>query len=358
MDSINVSTDDVLTDNTTAYNDTSTTDIAINVPLNCGIIVLSTCSILCNIIALNIIHRCRKLSFQIRCVTYNLLASYILFESMILLHSVAMLLVGTMYGTLIFESRIFFGCALVATLWGSLCTVTIERLVALTVPLHYKRYVTKTTLSISIASLWTVTVITPLLAFIIAGINVCGQYNFISCDIYALFKPARIVLISFLILFALIISASYLKIIFITYKLKKLGKALIANSKYLSELSQKQKCTNSTKTVAVVILVFIVFQSPIFFHSILMDFKPELWTHRWRMIFQTIDYVGVQLNTYANLYLYICKFKECKMHLFFILAKCNGMFKAKADSLHIEVYDIVISESNRRRMKANSDNAI
>ena len=358
MDSINVSTDDVLTDNTTVYNDTSTTDIAINGPLNCVIIVLSTCSILCNIIALNIIHRCRKLSYQIRCVTYNLLASYILFESMILLHSVAMLLVGTMYGTLIFESRIFFGCALVATLWGSLCTVTIERLVALTVPLHYNRYVTKTTLSISIASLWTVTVITPLLAFIIAGINVCGQYNFISCDMYALFKPARIVLISFLILFALIISASYLKIIFITYKLKKLGKALIANSKYLSELSQKQKCTNSTKTVAVIILVFIVFQSPIFFHIILMDFKPELWTHRWRMIFQTIDYVGVQLNTYANLYLYICKFKECKLHLFFILAKWNGMFKAKADSLHIEVYDIVISESNRRRKRANSDNAI
>ena len=306
----------------------------------------------------HIIHGCRKLSFQIRFVTYNLLASYILFEFMIILHSVAMLFFGDLYHKQIYDSRTFFSCALVATLWSSLCAVTVERLVALTIPLHYNRYVTKTTLSISVACLWTVTILPPSLTYTITGVKVCGQHHYISCDMHAHFQSTALVIISFLLLYALIISISYIKILSIILHHHSLGRTLKDNTKYLADISKKQKSTDSTKTVAAVILACILFLSPIFVHVVLIEFKPELWGHKWRSIFQVLDFVGIQLNTYANLYLYVCKFKECKMRFYFILAKFNGKFKAKADSLYIEVFDIVVLEKKRGDIKAVADSTM
>ena len=354
MDGQTTSTDDVLTVNTTR-NSSSTVDTNYSVPINCGILVLSTCSILCNSLALNIMHKCRKTPYQIRFMSYNLLTAYILFESTISLHSIAMLFVGDVYYQQIFDSRIFFSCALVATLWGSICAITFERLVALTIPLHYNRHVTKATLAVSIASLWILTVLAPLLAFIIAGVQVCGQHSYASCNIYAVFKPARIVLTSFLLLFALIISISYIKILLIIFHHHKLGRTLSTNTKYLAEVAQKQKCSDSTKSVAVVILAFIVFQSPVFIHNILLNITPAFWEQNWRVLFQIIDYIGHQLNTYATLYLYIYKFKECKMNLFFILAKFSKTFKGKADSLRVEVFDIVLTENKHGKMTTMGD---
>ena len=69
--------------------------------------IVSLCCILCNSLAL-IINRCRKLSFQIRFVSKNLLASFLIFESSIVLHTLTMLLVGDVYYKQIFDSRIFF----------------------------------------------------------------------------------------------------------------------------------------------------------------------------------------------------------------------------------------------------------
>ena len=180
----------------TIYNGSTTEDTRYSVLLTYGITLVAICSILCNSFALNIIQRCRKLSFQIRFVSRNLLASYIFFESTIVLHNLAMLLMGDVHYKQIFSSRTFFTCALVPTLWGSLCAVTIERLLALTMPLHYRRYVTKTVLSISIVSLWTVNILVPAIVFIITGIKSCG-YDYISCDIDALFLPVGFVIFSF-----------------------------------------------------------------------------------------------------------------------------------------------------------------
>ena len=310
--------------------------------------IVSLCCILCNFFALNIINRCRKLSFQIRFVSKNLLASFLIFESSIVLHTLTMFLVGDVYYKQIFDSRIFFGSVLVPTLWGSVCAVSVERLLALTMPLHYRRYVTKIALSISTACMWTVNVLAPVLFFIINGITVCG-YDYISCDIYALFLPLGKFILAFLLLYSLIVFASYIKILLIIFQHNKLGRTFNANTKYLADISQKQKLTDSTKTVAIVVLAFLVFQSPMFFHSILLEVKPEFRQHKLRMLLQSFDYVGAELNIYATLYLYIWKFKECKMHFYFMLSKFNEKFKAKADALQIEVFNIVIAENKQRK---------
>ena len=341
----------------TIYNGSTTEDTRYSVLITYGITLVAICSILCSSFALNIIHRCRKLSIQIRFVSKNLLASYILFESTIVLLNLAMLLMGDEYYKQIFSSRTFFTSAFVLTLWGSLCAVTIERLLALTMPLHYRRYVTKTVLSISISSLWTVNILVPAIVFVITGIKSCG-YDYISCDIDALFLPVGLVIVSFLILYSLVVVISYVKISFIISQHNQLGKTLNANTKYLADISQKQKLTDSTKTVAVVILTFIVFQSPLYFHCILFNLIPALRQYKWRMLFQLVDYLGVELNTYVTLYLYIWKFKECKMHFFYILSKFNKKFKATADALHIDVFNIVITDYKHRKIAQMKDSKL
>ena len=355
MDSQNISSDNVGTINSTIYNRSSTTtnngstteDTKYSLLINFGSLVLSLCSILCSSLALNIINRCRKLSNRIRFVSSNLLASFIIFDSSTVLHNIAMLLMGDVYFKQIFESRVFFASVFTPALWGCLCAVTVERLLALTMPLHYRRYVTKPILFISAACLWTVNVLVPLLVFIITGITVCGS-DYISCDIFAIFMPLQKVVLCFLILYSLIVFISYAKISSIIFQHQNLGRTFNANTKYLADISQKQKLTDSTKTVAVIILAFIVFQAPMYFHSIVLELKPEFRQHRLRVLFQIFDYVGVQLNTYTTLYLYIWKFKECKMHFYFMLSKFNKKFKAKADALHIEVFNIVIAANKPR----------
>ena len=335
---------------TTMYNKSTMEETTYNLLIISGSTIVCLCSILCNSLALNIINRCRKQSYQMRFVSNNLLASFIAFDSSAVLHNFAMLLVGDVYYKQIFDSRVFFASVLVPVLWASLCAVTVERLLAITIPLYYQRFVTKTILFISITCLWAVNVLAPGLVFIITGITVCG-YDYISCDIFALFLPLQKVILVFLLLYSLIVFISYVKILSIIFHHHKLGRTLIANAKYLADISQKQKVTDSTKTVAVVILAFILFQSPMYLHSILLELKPEFRQHKLRILFQFFDFVGVELNTYATLYLYIWKFKECKMHLFFLMSKLNKTFKARANDLHIEVFDIVTINNKHRKMR-------
>ena len=46
------------------------------------------------------------------------------------------------------------------------------------------------------------------------------------------------------------------------------------------------------------------------------------------------------------------------MRFYFILAKFNGKFKVKADSLYIEVFDIVVLEKKRGDIKAVADSSM
>ena len=317
--------------------------------INAAVICISCIAICFHIFALAIISRCQKIPLAIRYLSRNLLACFIALEFAISQPSLMMLLCGNKFYRLIFDIRIFFGCSLVSVMWCSLCGITLERLLVLTMPFHYNKYVTKKILAIFIGSIWTINVMIPVVVFIVTAIQACGQHDYhyiTACDIYAIFRPTRMVLLSFLVLYAIFIVTAYTKILSIVFHHHKQidSLELTANKTYLSYLEKREKYLKSTKTVLAIILTFIVFQSPLFFHLVIFEWKPELHEHKWRMILQGVDYLGHQLNTYACLYLYIWKFKECRMHLFLMLSKWNKNFLTRATSLRIEVFDIVIKE--------------
>ena len=101
----------------------------------------------------------------------------------------------------------------------------------------------------------------------------------------------------------------------------------------------------ATKTIAAIVLAFIIVQSPIFVHFFIVEVQPSsVQQHNWRIIFQCLDYIGLQLLMYTSLYLYIWKFKECKMQFYLLFSKWCKTFQQKANEMRIEVLDIVVYE--------------
>ena len=314
-----------------------------NPVLNASVITMSVISLTCNIAALWIIFRCRRLAFQIKYLSCNFLFCYIGIECSMTSHSVALLVMDKMYYRLIFDSRLFCACALATVSWCSVCTVTLERLFVLTMPFDYAKHATKPVLIISITTCWCLNVLLPSAVFLINGIKMCGPYDFISlCDIYAVFRPLKLTMLGLLSVYAALIVIAYLKISSVIFHHQKNIPLQDGDSK----AENRKKHFKSTVTVATVILAFVILNSPAYFHLIAFEFKPELKNQKWRIVFSSLDYLGHELNIYTNLYLYIWKFKECRMHLLLMLSKFNKGFTERCNSLRIEVYNIVTKEKS------------
>ena len=318
-----------------------------SVVLNTLVIIMSTTSMLLSSFALKILAMCRKTPLQIRYLSMNVLMCLIIFETSMLLHTSALLLFGdTCLYIVIFNSRLFSSGVFVTTTWSSLCAVSVDRALALIMPFIHAKYATKTVLKIVIISLWVLNILVPTTTILSAIANVCGQETYISvCDVYAIVRPTRLGLSGLLMLYAILIIISCIKILHVAFKHKKKADKFTVNKTYLSDLVKSQKFSKSTRTVLLVILAFIVFESPIFFHLTVLEFVPHFQNHYWRRIFQPVDYLGHQMNIYASLYIYVWKFKECRMHFYFILSRLNRKYFESANALKMEVYDIVLKES-------------
>ena len=311
--------------------------------LNAGVITISSISLTCCLTALQIVTKCQRLPVPIKYLSKNFIVCFMMIDFTIWIHSVALLCWGDVYYHLIFDSRILFCTLSIAVLWGSLVAVTYERLLALVKPFKYVKYTTKNKLMFLISLVWIVNVLVPTSLFVVNAIRFCKFDNMYSCDVYSLYAPIKIALVCLMVIYILSVIAAYTKILSIIYKHQKNIKEALANKNFIATFGSNLK---STKTVAAIIFAFFILQAPVFFHAIIFEIRPELKQQNWRIILQAMDYVGYQLNLYATLYLYIWKFKECKMNFYLLFSKCSKRFKQTANDMRIEVYDIVTLERN------------
>lgn len=266
-----------------------------------------------------------------------------------------MLVVGDKFNRIIFDLRIFLACTLVTTLWCSLSAMTVERLIALTMPFRYEKYVTKTVLNIVIPAIWILNVMIPIIILTVSTVKVCGHYDdSLSCDIFDIMRPLRQGLTVCLCIYAILIIATYAKILCICHR-KQLSIDYTSNQIYMSEIAKRKKPLTATRTVTVIVLIFLLTHLPVFIHLVVVDHAPVFQNHLWRIIFQCMDYAGHQINSYATLYIYIWKIKECRMHLYIHLSRFNKTLLEYAYALKIEVYNIVLNEKSYTK-KASSPN--
>ena len=316
--------------------------------INYGNIALTTISMCCNAIALRIMSWCQKMPISVRYISTNFLAGFVTVEATSFVHSIAMLLFGDRHYQLIFDSRIFFGSVFICVLWCSLFAVTIERLIALEMPFIHAKYVSKKLLSVIIAVVWISNVLIPIAIFLITGLNVCSPYMTV-CDVFAIFSPLKIFVACLLILYGLTTVIAYSKILLTLWHHKRNINAIqkAADSPDFLNTVSKKKHLKATTTITAIILVFVILQSPIFFHAIIFELRPDFKEHQWRVTLQVVSYIFYEINVYATLYLYIWKFKECKMNFYFLFSKFSSNFRKRAESLRIDLFDIVTLEKDR-----------
>ena len=319
------------------------------VTTNAVAVTVSLLSIISTSFALRILVLCKKTPLQIRYLSANFLVSFIMYDTSAALHALAILLLqaGDMLYMLIFDSMVLFGLVLIATTWGSLCAVSFDSVLALIFPFSHRRYAKKSVLKIVVIFIWVFNVLVPTTTLIVTIVTKCDIGSFIhTCktSIYAILRPTRLVLSSFLSFYAVVIVISCVLILRVVFQRARRSEKFTENKTYLADLNRTQKTSKSTKTILMVVCAFLCFQSPIFFHSTVFEFMPQLQTHTWRRILLLLDYFGHQLNVYASLYIYIWKFKECRMHFYLILSRLNKKYAEAANTLRIELYDIVTKE--------------
>ena len=322
---------------------------------NVLVVTVSVLSILCTGFALRILVLCKKTPLQIRYLSANFLVSFIIFDTSIALHSLAIipLQVGGMQGAMLyiilFDSRVICASVLVATIWGSLCAISVDRVLALIMPFNHSRYATKLVLKIAIVLLWLFNIGVPASIFIATVLRVCGQGNIIlTCDLRLVRLASQTGLLS---LYAVLIFISCILILRVAFQHKRRLDKFTKNETYLADLTKIQKFSKSTKTILMIIIAFICFYFPIFLHSTVFEYMPQLKTPTWKRIFLFLDYFGHQLNIYASLYIYIWKFKECRMHFYLTLSRFDRKYVEAASALRIEIYGIV---TKARQEKQNS----
>ena len=311
--------------------------------LNAGAIVIASISLTCCMIALRIVTQCQRLPIPIKYLSKNFIVCFMTIDFSVCVHNIAMFCFEDEYYHLIFDSRLLVATVCVTVLWGSLTAVTYERLFALVKPFKYVKHTTKPKLMILIIFVWTVNVLVPTSLFVVSAIRHCEFEYAYNCNVYNLFGPMRITLRCFMVIYAVLIVAAYTKILAIIFKHQKTMKDALANKDITATFGSNLR---STKTVAAIICAFVILQSPVFFHTIIFEIRPDLKNQSWRVILAGVDYIGYQLNLYATLYLYIWKFRECKMNFYLLFSKCSKRFKKTANDMRIEVYDIVTLDRN------------
>ena len=313
-----------------------------NIIMVCELSV-STC---CNVVALTIMMRCRRLPISIKYLSINFLICFLATGSTNMILTVTRLVLGPNFSyELINDLRTFLVSVFTLVLWCSMCALTVERFIAIVFPYQYILYVTKTTVYVTISLTWTLSTIIPSVILFVTWLKICGQYDYIYlCDIFAIFRPFKIYLTSLLCIAYAITIVMYTKILLIIRHLEReIHPNILASENYIRN-NPLSTPFPSTKIILTIILSFIVLQFPYIFSTAIYELRSDMQQRIWRVIFQFVSYICLELNTFVTLYLYIWRIQECRMQFYQMFSHVSNRYREKAEALRIEVFNIVTFE--------------
>ena len=326
--------------------------------LNLFVICALLISTGCNIVALRVILRCRKLPISIRYLSANFLVGFLMIGISTIIHSTAMIVFGldSYNYELIFDIRMFFFCVFLAVLWCSMCAVTAERFIAIVFPYKYVLLTRKSILYITITFIWMINITVPSAFVIYNLLNFCGQIEpRSSCDMFAILRPFRIFVSSVLCISFVVTTVLYFKILLCIQQTQTKTRAL--DMKTIPTENKEPSATKSTpptitNTILIIILSFLILQSPYLIVIIITELIPESQHHNWRAISQIMCYICHEINTFVTLFHYIWWFPECRMTFYHMFSRVSQRCRTKAEILRIEVYNIVTFE--RKNIEHNA----
>ena len=291
--------------------------------------------------------RCRKLPLSIRVLSVNFLIAFVMIGASNFLSSVILKTISqdSRYYLDGFIMRMVLFSVFMSVLWCSMGAVVIERFIAIEFPYHYVKLNKKTTLCFVIVFIWTFNTIVPCVLVVSNWLKFCGANKFLhECNGFALLRPFRIFVASISCICFAATVVVYSKISHSIVRQTREERALQVQNTVQQSTQNSATQFTSTKTILIIILSFIVLQFPYLFFNILTELRPEFREIDRRKIMIFITSLCHEINVYVTLFLYIWKLSECKMHLYYMFSKLNNKYKPKAESLRLEVYNIVTFE--------------
>ena len=158
--------------------------------VNVLFVILSVLSILCTSFALRILVLCKRTPLQIRYLSANFLISFVIFETSFALHTLAIisLQIAGMHGDIqfmiLFDSRVLCSSLFIVTTCGSLCAVSVNRVLSLVMPFKHRRYATNGNIF-----LWLFNCVVIATTFIVTILTMCDRgYLILFCT----YRPLRL----------------------------------------------------------------------------------------------------------------------------------------------------------------------
>ncbi|KAH3839647.1 hypothetical protein DPMN_113079 [Dreissena polymorpha] len=300
--------------------------------------------LLCDVAAVIILSQCKRIPYQCRYLSLNFIVSDGISCLSFLICQILIFRNGTASTFMANIRVVSVGASLIINMLSVAC-LSAERAFVLLANLAYSRIVTRCRVVIVAASAWVLVCITVPSITVYGFEGTCNGHLH-GCDLWEATRPARLYMMSLVLLAEVCVVCSYFIIHRIAMRHMRAIAALRssfvnASMNKVGNMSGRQFST--TKAIVKIVLVFIVLHSFIVIHLIVHETSFENRNTPARIFFYAFAYLCIQANSFLSLRLYFATFKECKLKLYVILSKIYPAFEVKTEELRRDVYNIVVT---------------
>lgn len=318
--------------------------------VNYFLILVNITVIVCDVTVIHILRKCKRIPRQCKQLSISFIISGAIAAACFIIHSVAIFGIG-INTDIIHNSRIDTVAVMNSISSASLTALSVERVLALKANLKYAIFLEKVNMYLVIALIWFIHIVI-MISMVLIGFQIHCNWKLENCDIWKLNDIARIAMI-FVIPFiygTVLVSCNSIIYRIARRHAKQIDEmnGTIFRCQAVNAVSVSDSQYATTRVIIHIVTAYIVLQTPAFVCMFISSIFVHLRDQMVIRIFRGISYLFVQANSVVNLYLYVMKLQECKMHFYFILAKVLKRYEGRASSMRLEVYNIVTCSSTDR----------
>jgi hypothetical protein len=314
---------------------------------NYAIAVVNVVILLSDVIAVKVLQLCKRMPQVSRRLSISYFLSDASANLLFLIHQFIMYFIG-INNDITNNSRIISASTGYMISSACIAALALERVFALKMNLRYSQNHHKITY-LAIILIWFVHVCSSCLLIAFGLKHYCSAWKFSKCDMWEATQVYRFTVMCFIVIYQITLAVSYAVIYKVASRHARAIDSMKTESSRTTRVADPSKVHMSqrqfilTTAILKVVLSFVLLYAPINIHLFLMELNVLDRESQIRRLFHAASYVCVQINSFVSLSVYVGKFEECKMHMYFILSKLFKSYKQRGEDMRIRVYNIVVS---------------
>lgn len=336
-------------DNSTGSRISPTTFGPVILVCNYGALIVSLIIIICEIGALAVLRKCKRMPYCSRVLSSCFILSDAAGALVFTVHQIIIFVFG-FNNDLTHTSRTLVVATMLSVSWSSVAAMSIERVVALQANIKYTMGFNKSRVHLMASLLWLVHVLLAVVVISVGFKQHCG-WKILSCDIWEASKVSRFVMMTLLVAYEITLVISYVVIYTIAARHAREIAAIRSaafgkNVNNPDGVSERQFST--TQAIIKIVLAFMLLHTPIIIHLIVVESDQSSLNEILRRVLYAASYFCIQLNSFISLRLYVVKFDECKLYFYQFLSRLFKSYERKSEELRLKVFNIVVSSDVER----------